>query len=405
MIVLTREQAAAAVSAAVTERDTIQQNLLELDGSFGKRLLAGAALTGQTRQQWDTASADLTNLWQTYNEYSAVVDKAAELLASARRSGAPQLAAVASLLNEPSVRMPHTTSAMARGDLTRAADVPVKLATAVQDMRRAFARVAKVVSAAEAVWNQTVDRLQQATDDLAGVRQRSQGLGDSSLADVLGLAETDLGQLRDVLNHDPLALWQGGQVDTTRVDRLMARTAAAVSRMSEIAALRDTAGQRISVVAAAVSAARDAHQDAVAAQERATAKIAVAALTAPPDVGVLDSRLAGLDALKATGRWTRLASELDLIEKQAAATAAGCRDSERAATALLDRRDELRGLLDAYQARARRLGAAEDTGLGEQYDRAHALLWTAPCDLAAAADAVTRYQQAVLALPGRGQRL
>ena len=52
---MTREQAAAAVAAAAAERDSIQANLLDLDGSFGKRLLAGATLTGETRQRWDTA--------------------------------------------------------------------------------------------------------------------------------------------------------------------------------------------------------------------------------------------------------------------------------------------------------------------------------------------------------------
>jgi len=67
----------------------------------------------------------------------------------------------------------------------------------------------------------------------------------------------------------------------------------------------------------------------------------------------------------------------------------------------MDRRDELRGLLDAYQARAAKLGGAEDSELDARYDRARDLLWTAPCDLSAAADAVTHYQQAVLALSGR----
>jgi len=84
--------------------------------------------------------------------------------------------------------------------------------------------------------------------------------------------------------------------------------------------------------------------------------------------------------------------------------ARGCRDAERQATELMDRRDELRGLLDAYQARAAKLGGAEDSELDKRYDRAHDLLWTAPCDLPAAAAAVTGYQQAVLALSGRGLR-
>ena len=51
--VMTREQAAAAVAAAAAERDAIQANLLDLDGSFGKRMLAGAALTGESQRRWD----------------------------------------------------------------------------------------------------------------------------------------------------------------------------------------------------------------------------------------------------------------------------------------------------------------------------------------------------------------
>jgi hypothetical protein len=104
------------------------------------------------------------------------------------------------------------------------------------------------------------------------------------------------------------------------------------------------------------------------------------------------------------GRWTRLAAELDLMEKQASAVAREGRDAEQAAVALLDRRDELRGLLDAYQARAAKLGGAEVSELTIGYDRARELLWSAPCDLAAAAAAVSRYQQAVLALSRRGHQ-
>src|SRR6266704_5464897 len=83
---LGRDQAVTAVGAAVAERDTIQANLLELDNSFGKRLLAGATLTGATKKRWDAVAADLTTLWETFGAYSAVADKAAELLGRLRRS-------------------------------------------------------------------------------------------------------------------------------------------------------------------------------------------------------------------------------------------------------------------------------------------------------------------------------
>jgi hypothetical protein len=192
-------------------------------------------------------------------------------------------------------------------------------------------------------------------------------------------------------------------VDAEPLGRLRQQAAAVTARASELARLRADADVRIAAAAAAVSGARAAWQDAMAARDRAAVKIA-ATLPAAPEVAGLADRLAALDGLKTAGRWTRLSSELDVIEKQAATTATACRQAERDAAALLDRRDELRGLLDAYRARAARLGAAEDTELEAGYERARDLLWTAPCDLAAAADAVTGYQQAVLALSGRGQQ-
>ncbi|HYA52214.1 MAG TPA: hypothetical protein VEG33_13685, partial [Streptosporangiaceae bacterium] len=74
--VMTREQAAAAVAAATAERDGIQANLLLLDGSFGKRMLAGAALADESKRRWEAAAADLTTLWETFTAYAAVVDQA-----------------------------------------------------------------------------------------------------------------------------------------------------------------------------------------------------------------------------------------------------------------------------------------------------------------------------------------
>jgi hypothetical protein len=401
--VLTRDQATAAVAAAVAERDTIQANLLELDGSFGKRLLAGAKLAGETKKRWDDAAAELTRLWETFTAYSAVIDRAAEVLGTVRRSPGPALTELTTILKEPSVRLAHASSALARGDLTGTAETAVTLAAAVGKMRAAFAVVADVVAAAEAVWNTMSDQLQQVTADLGAARQQARGIADDALSNALALAEADLGQLRDSVNSDPLALWQGGKVDAARLDRLRERAAAAVSRAAELAALRENAGQQIAAVAVTVSAVREAWQDAMAAREAALAKVA-GELPWPPDIHGLADQLAALGTLQAAGRWSRLASELDLLEERAAAAAKGCRDAERQATALLDRRAELRGLLDAYQAKAMQCGGAEDSELEERHDRARALLWTAPCDLLAAAGAVAAYQQAVLEFCGRRLR-
>jgi len=99
---LTREQAGTAVKAASGERDAIQANLLELDRSFGKQLLAGAVLTGQTRSRWDAAVAGLGALWQVYEAYSAVIDRAVEV--ASRRLGPRELADLTMLLTGPAVQ-------------------------------------------------------------------------------------------------------------------------------------------------------------------------------------------------------------------------------------------------------------------------------------------------------------
>jgi hypothetical protein len=399
---MTREQAAAAVAAAVAERDNIQANLLDLDGSFGKRMLAGAKLAGATLQRWSEIEAELATLWETFTAYSAVVDRAAEIVASFGRSPGAKIDEVGALVRGPSVRLARAAP-LGQRQLTTGASTDLTLSAAVSEMKRAYADASALYATAETVWNEISDGLQQLGASLDDAKRKSAGLADGSLAGALTAAETSLGQLRQTLNTDPIALWQRGHTDTAPLNRLREQVTAAASRAAELARLRDGAGRRIAVLKAAISAASAARQDAAAAQERA-ARIAGAAPQPLPDLARLAGALTALSDLQAAGRWTRLAADLDAAEKDTAAATQRCLDAERAAAAQLDRRDELRGLLDAYKAKAARLGAAENADLEAAYGRARDLLWTAPCDLAAAAAAVTGYQQAVLALGAQGRR-
>jgi hypothetical protein len=169
------------------------------------------------------------------------------------------------------------------------------------------------------------------------------------------------------------------------------------------AKVRDGARQRIDAVAGAQATAVAAWQDALGARQRAAVKIADEFLPAVP-VGYPGTAVerASLDALASAGQWQRLSAEIDRAERGLAAEVAAYRKAADDAESALGRREELRGMLQAYKAKAARLGGAEDFGLTERYDAARELLWTAPCDLGAAADAVAVYQQAILA-KGRGQ--
>ena len=399
--VLTRDQAGAAVKAAVAERAAIQANLLELDSSFGKQLLAGAELTGETRRRWDAASATLATIWQVFSAYSSVIDQAAE--AVTRHLGPRELAALTALLSGRSVQLASGPAPLAGRDLADPGREELTLATAVARMRRAFGTVTEVVSAAEHVWTEVAGRLDAIAAELGGVTPQAATLGDEALTGNLAAAQGQLARLRDTLNSDPLALWQGGgAVDTSAADRLAERVAALVPRVDELVRLRVDAHQRVAEVRTAAAAARSARDDAVAAWQRAAVKIAAAALPPQPAaLADLSARLAALDTLLAGGRWTRLASELDLLDRELATATANFKEAERAVVSAMGKRDELRGLLGAYKAKAARLGAAEDAALAERYDQARQLLWTAPCDLAAAEAAVAGYQQAVLGVQPR----
>jgi hypothetical protein len=396
---MSREQAAAAVAEATAERDSIQANLLDLDGSFGKRMLAGATLTGESKLRWEAAATDLASMWEIFNAYAAVVDQAAELIAGSRRPSDRELAQLTTWLTGASVELTRQKPLGRRG-LTETGKSDLTLAAAVQEMKRAFASVADVVAAAESVWNETAEGLGEVGTQLAAAKEQLPDLSDDEVTGALAAAEAELGQLRGLLNSDPLTLWHGGGVDTTRLERLRKQSSAVAARAADIARLRADAQRRIAVAAAAVAAVRAAQEDAASVRDRAEAKIAAASLPTPADAAGLEARLAALDKLRAAGRWARLSAELDTIEAEAAAATQRCREAQRAAEALLGRRDELRGLLGAYQAKAARLGAAENTELSTLYSQAQDLLWTAPCDLDASAAAVTRYQRAIGGLGG-----
>jgi len=410
-VVTPEETAARRAAAVVAERDAVQANLLELDGSFAKQVLEGAALTGQTNDRWASASAALATLWETFLAYSAVVDRIAALGTGARHPARKDLPELTALLTGGCVQLAGAPVPLARRDLAAAARPPVTLATAVGTMRRAFAQVTEVTSAVEAVWAAVAGPLDAATSELARVRPLVDGLGADIQAEYRD-AETALAAQRAAANADPLALWHPaggtgtstgagageGRVDTAAADRLRDQVAALTPRIDELDRLRRQARRRIDDLAAATAAARAARLDAVAVRRDVAVRIS-ALPPLPPEIP--EPPLPALGALAAGGQWSRLSTELDRCDAELAAAAVQTAGVSQAAAAAIDKRDELRGLLRAYKAKAARLGAAEDRDLAARHDEAYGLLWTAPCDLAAAEAAVAAYQRAILATEGR----
>jgi hypothetical protein len=392
------------VAERIAERDHIQANLFELDASFGKRLLSGATLAGTTKVRWQTASAELAWLWEVFAAYSAVVQQAAELRDGKRRPANWLAADLTALLTGPSVKLTGAQVPLAQRQLTASGEPEeqVTFAEAVQRMTVAFSQIAEVTSAAETVWNEVSDRLDQVASVLGPAIRQADDVADDALTGAVRGADADLRRMRELLNTDPLSLWHDDGVDLTGPDNLLRQAQAVASRMSEVSQLIKDADRRIAEVGRVVADARAREQDARGAYDEAAAKVVATQLPAlPAGTSALAERLAGLGVVRSAGRWQQLATDLSAVEKAATAAAEQWRNVGVASREPLDRRAELRGLLDAYRAKANRLGAAEDALLTDRYQAARDLLWTAPCDLAAADDAVRNYQDAVIALQGR----
>ena len=120
------------------------------------------------------------------------------------------------------------------------------------------------------------------------------------------------------------------------------------------------------------------------------AKVAVPSVIAlgPPPVGSTSGASTVSDGAAARDELDRYAARLD---QQTAALD----DVEAHYEAPLQARDDLRGLLGAYETRAARSGLAEDAVLTGAFRAARDVLWSAPCDLRAAEKLVESYQQAV----------
>ena len=93
------------------------------------------------------------------------------------------------------------------------------------------------------------------------------------------------------------------------------------------------------------------------------------------------------------GDWQEARRLLGQLDQQTAALREEVTLALGAVKGPLDTRNELRGRLDAYHAKALAIGLAEDERLTQVYERARALLFTAPCDVVEAEAAVREYQQ------------
>ncbi|MEU6478830.1 hypothetical protein ABZ858_18425 [Streptomyces sp. NPDC047017] len=414
--VLDRDEVDRALARLGQEHEAIETSLLALQDHAGRRLLEGAELTGLTRERWAAAEASITLLWAYFDAYTGALRTAREIRARRRWSSREDLAELTELLRGEPVTVPGAAAAGAAGAVAgpgRLSD-RFSLAALVDRMNELYASSLDLVVAADAVWSALPARIDllaaelQRTRRLAhsvGVRPGEHPAGD----DLEGITRT-LTRLREQVVCDPLAFWTpaqgssapgGGRPDTTVYDR-EARALEEVRReIDAVLGVRQDAEQRLIKLRDLLSRADRTLAEARTARGEVLAKIAateVPVVSGPPTV--LQEQLATAAEYRRQAQWHRLSPLLESLEEKAEDELLRARESLTAVTAPLAVRAELRGRLDAYRAKVARHGLAEDPLLVERYDAARRMLWSAPCDLRVAGQAVLRYQQAAAELLG-----
>ena len=366
------------------ERERITAALLDLEAQQGYRLLQSPELTGRTARRRDELATLTAELWRLFDAYGRVLGRAEDLRGRRGRPDQADMAELERLLCGPSVELPAETPPERRTLLGPAAE-HLSLDGVVARMTGRYEEAARGIAAVDAAWSSLLRRLEHADGTAREVRALLGSLGPDPAFEPQA---AELERLRAIVRTDPLS------IEPEAFDGVDAALAALRSRLEEAARVRAEHEERTKRLQATIGLIRAAHDEARRERDRVIAKIASPLPPEPPDLSTpLADRLAALAALR--GRWTELADRLADLEAAAATGLEQTRTTAGLIAGLLERRDELRGRLDAYRAKAGRLGHAEDPELTRLYEAARDLLWTSPCDLWRATAALAEYQRAI----------
>jgi hypothetical protein len=400
-----REDAQRRLATLTAAHDRIATAMYTVDTHPAWSRLSQGLVTGATAALAQQLRPEVDRLWASFGALGDALEQGRALLAARRFGGVPP--ELTALLTGPAVGLDP-------------AGVPVDASTAPasrvgldelagrteRDCAGVLARLSEVDTATAAVAARGLDAAAQ----VEAVSALAQRLGEPAVAAPLRAAAAEIEQL-DLA--DPVRAAPGGRLapaTLARLDALAGAVARARAELEAVAGVRDAYPQRRAGLAAVVDTVESAEAGVAGAFARAAEKIAEPGLgPVPAAAAVLRARLAELDALHDqaqadASQWSRLTMDMSTVETSAQRARARAEELRALADGLIARRDELRGRLAAYQAKAVANGLAEDARLTGLFSRAHDLLFSAPCDLRAATRAVHAYQTDLADLPGRRER-
>ncbi|MEU4236720.1 hypothetical protein [Actinoplanes sp. NPDC026619] len=379
-----------------TALTAIAANLVDLDDNPARKDLDKSTLSGQTAAKWADATDALSQLWDGYRMLTDLTAKARALRGQRKLSDTDR-ADFSHQVRGRSITLSTTTVPLAQRGLLGNSQIhttcsPAELLSA---MEAAFTTAVTVATQAGDAWQKMLPAAADAAAAVDNVRTLTRQAGASTAT--IDEADRKLGVFTAQLASDPLGADESALIAVRHlISRADAeRTSAAELREALTQRLADARALATQLTEAQASAGQAAQ--AAADRFRDTDIIAVRGPDLRPD-------LAAIDALAAAGHWALISPKLADWTRQARERLAALRTAAAHNAGLLTGRNELRGRLDAYRAKALRRGLGESGELTPLADAARAALYTAPCDLDAARAAVNAYQDALTATIAREGR-
>ena len=371
----------------VLDRATVR--LAELDEDVTRRLLETShELRGATAEAWADASSRHAALWQSQLALESLQTQIIDERGGRRSASPAALVRLDGLLGGASVELPRSPeSGPPRLTDDAMPTVACSVAQVFEQMSADFVVVTEFVGSVARTWGELTDRL----DDLAvSVLELEEEVQRSGLRrpNDLGVLGRALADAKKTAQEDPISL------GSEEVALLEARA----QRVSEMVrtGTRVQQGDQEELVAAdrSIGAGLEALANCRTQLERWSEKIVVP-----------DATVAELDRLDR--ELDRLRVECEEAQNPGIGTppaelrrrADDLHDEVTRLTGIegarMERRDELRGLLGAYQAKAGAVGLAESLEIDGLYAAAHDALYCAPCNLEEGERCVTALQRAI----------
>jgi hypothetical protein len=379
MSVLSTEEIDRELESRTKEVNAMSATLLELENHPGLSHVRLYPPVGLTAQRWAVIEKSLAALWQDLGRMTSILDSARMVRARRSKLDDDDRAELTKLLREPTLEISRQPIPLAQRELGGTSEFVeyVGLADTAERMDAAYPAVVDFLD--------TVDRINSLVAEKLGPTQQQ--------LDAAGAAGPhELVELLQVSATDPLSL-------TTRdIEKRVAAIADSVQRQSaelaELAAIQSNWPDALAASAQLLDELQKANARAAEVRMRAVRKVLAGAFPERGDVEpALRAELGSMTGPDPTA--------LRSLRRKIETALQAAREEEELAQGLLDRRDELKGRLTAYQAKAARLGMGEDRDLLACGRIAEGLLSRRPCDLRAVTRAVSDYQQLIVEKRGK----